>query len=119
AGGTGFGLLAWGARMAPGAVAVGEALGLPAAITRADAVITGEGRYDSQSAAGKVPAYVAKLARSSGVPLLLVAGAVEAPTDGFADAVALAALAGSREAAIADPLHWAFAAGTSLARRVG
>ncbi|MGO4298787.1 glycerate kinase [Leifsonia sp. RAF41] len=117
AGGTGFALLAWGARMAPGAAAVGEALGLPALVTRADAVITGEGRYDRQSAAGKVPEYVARLAQSPGIPSLLVAGSIDAPTDGFADAVAIADLAGSREAAMADPLHWIFAGGAALALR--
>lgn len=117
AGGTGFGLLLWGARMAPGATAVGEALGLPATIGGADFVITGEGRFDSQSAAGKVPTYVGGLAREAGVPVLLAAGSIQAPTDGFAAAVALADLAGSADAAIADPHRWARAAGAALARR--
>lgn len=42
AGGTGFGLLAWGARLAPGAAVVGDALGLPMRVAGADVVITGE-----------------------------------------------------------------------------
>ncbi|NEN04774.1 glycerate kinase [Diaminobutyricibacter tongyongensis] len=115
AGGAGFGLLAWGAHMAPGAAAVGEALSLPAAIGRADAVITGEGRYDAQSAAGKVPEYVAGLARGAGVPILLAAGSIQAPTEAFAGAVALADLAGGADAAIADPQRWGRSAGAALA----
>ena len=55
AGGTGFGLLAWGARMGGGAGVVAEAMGLPAALEGAELVITGEGRFDGQTAAGKVP----------------------------------------------------------------
>ncbi|WP_020075556.1 glycerate kinase [Cryocola sp. 340MFSha3.1] len=117
AGGTGFGLLVWGARMAPGAAAVGEALGLPSTIAAADAVVTGEGRFDTQSASGKVPTYVAGLARDAGARVLLAAGSIQAPTAGFADAVALADLAGSSAAAIADPVRWARAAGAALARR--
>ncbi|MFF2050055.1 glycerate kinase [Leifsonia sp. NPDC058194] len=119
AGGTGYGLRVWGATMTPGAPAVAEALGLAARIAAADLVITGEGRYDSQSASGKAPEYVAELARRAGVPILLVAGAIAAEPSGFADAVALAALAGDSAAAIADPLRWARAAGAALATRAG
>lgn len=116
AGGTGYGLLAWGATLAPGAAAVGEALGLPELVSSADAVITGEGRFDSQSAAGKVPAYVARLAKTSGVPVLLVAGAIEAPTTAFAAAASLSELAGDSDSALSDASHWAHAAGAALAR---
>lgn len=118
AGGTGFGLRLWGATMTPGAPAVADALGLPARIATADVVITGEGRYDSQSASGKAPEHVAALAREAGIPVLLVAGAIAAEPHGFADAIALADLAGSAPAAIADPLRWARAAGAALAGRV-
>lgn len=119
AGGTGFGLRVWGATIAPGAAAVADALGLPERIAAADIVITGEGSYDSQSASGKAPEHVADLARRAGVPVLLVAGSIDADPRGFADAVALAELAGGGAAAIADPLRWARAAGVALASRVG
>lgn len=118
AGGTGYGLLAWGARIAPGSAAVGEALGLPALVAEADAVITGEGRFDAQSAAGKVAAYVSQLARDAGVPSLLVAGSIEAETHDFAAAVSLSALAGGADAAMAEPERWARAAGAELAATV-
>lgn len=117
AGGTGFGLLAWGATIAPGSAAVAEALGLPAAVAGADAVVTGEGRYDEQSAAGKVPEYVASLAATAGIPALLAAGSIAAQPRGFAGAVSLTELAGDPAAAIKDPLRWARAAGAELARR--
>jgi glycerate kinase len=115
AGGTGYGLLAWGASLAPGAAAVGGALGLPDLIGASDAVITGEGRFDSQSAAGKVPTYVHDLAAAAGVPAMLAAGSIDAPADAFAAAVSLSDLAGSSAAAIADPARWARAAGAALA----
>lgn len=115
AGGTGYGLLSWGADLAAGAAAVGEALGLPGLFTEADVVITGEGRYDSQSAAGKVPEYVAGLAGAAGIPALLAAGSIAADPLAFTAAVSLAELAGSTGAAIADAPHWARAAGAALA----
>lgn len=117
AGGTGLALLAWGARMVPGADAVGEALGLPGTIAGADAVITGEGRFDHQSRSGKVPSYVARLAGEQNVPALLAAGAIQAPAEEFAAAVALSDLAGDAAAAIADPHRWAASAGAALAGR--
>ncbi|MDQ1582631.1 MAG: glycerate 2-kinase [Microbacteriaceae bacterium] len=115
AGGTGFGLLVWGAALAPGAGAVGEALGLPGLVRDADLVITGEGRFDSQSAGGKVASYVAQLAATSGARAMLVAGAIEAPADSFDAAASLTELAGGSAAAIADPLTWAREAGATLA----
>lgn len=118
AGGTGFGLLVWGATIAAGAEAVGAALGMPAAIAQADLVITGEGRFDAQSAAGKVPTYVEGVARANRADCLLVAGSIEVPTDLFADAVGLTDLAGGAFEAMADPLRWARAAGARLASRV-
>lgn len=117
AGGTGFGLLAWGTTIAPGSAAVGEAIGLPSAVAGADAVVTGEGRYDDQSAAGKVPGYVAGLAAAAGIPVLLAAGSIAVQPRGFAGVASLTELAGDSAAAIADPLRWAAAAGAELARR--
>lgn len=115
AGGTGFGLLHWGATLTPGASAIGEAMGLADATAGASVVITGEGRYDSQSAAGKVPSYLAGLAAASGAAALLVAGAIQAPSEQFAAAVSLSELAGSGEAAMTDPATWLRAAGARLA----
>ncbi|WP_448809086.1 glycerate kinase [Agromyces bauzanensis] len=118
AGGTGFGLLVWGAEMGGGAELVAQTIGLAAAIDGADLVITGEGRFDGQSEAGKAPTVVAALARDAGVPTALVAGAITAEPRGFAASVALAELAGGGSAAMAEPLRWLQAAGAELARAV-
>ena len=116
AGGTGFGLLVWGAELVPGSAAIAELTGLADDIARADLVITGEGRYDGQSEAGKAPAHVAQLAREAGVPVALVAGAIQADVSGFAKAASLTDIAGSTEQALADPLRWLRDAGEILAR---
>jgi glycerate kinase len=119
AGGTGFGLLAWGAELAPGSSAVAEVIGLRDAVQRADAVITGEGSFDEQSAAGKVPSHVLDAAAGSRCRPLLVAGRIAAPTDDFAATRSLTELAGSSAAAQADALHWLRVAGASLAEEFG
>jgi glycerate kinase len=119
AGGTGFGLLVWGAEMGGGASLVAGAVGLDDAIAGAGLVITGEGRFDGQSEAGKAPTVVAALARDAGVPTALVAGAITAEPRDFAASVALTALAGGGAAAMAEPLRWLEAAGAELARTLG
>lgn len=118
AGGTGFGLLAWGATLSPGAPAVADLMGLPAAIGDADLVVTGEGRYDAQSGSGKAPAFVARVAADAGVPVALVAGSIDPGADaaGFAAVRSLSELAGSSSAAMADPRRWLRLAGAHLAR---
>ncbi|GLI26250.1 glycerate kinase [Agromyces rhizosphaerae] len=115
AGGTGYGLLAWGATAVSGAAAVAEAIGLAAAIDRADVVVTGEGKFDGQSEAGKVPSEVRATALASGVPVALVAGVIAAEAGDFAASVSLADLAGSPGEAMARPLAWLEEAGARLA----
>jgi glycerate 2-kinase len=115
AGGVGYGLVVWGARLSAGSSAVGDALGIPWQIAQSDLVITGEGRFDSQSMAGKVPSYLLGLADAACVPVALVAGAVQAPVDSFVAARSLSTLAGSAAAAIADPIPWLEMVGRELA----
>lgn len=119
AGGTGFGLRVWGARLTPGAPTVAELIGLRSAVEGAALVVTGEGRFDAQSGAGKVPAFVAQEAAAAGVPVALVAGLVDAGADlaAFAEVASLTHLAGSPEASMASPGTWLRAAGAALARR--
>lgn len=119
AGGTGFGLLAWGAAMAGGASAVADAMHLDEALVGADIVVTGEGRFDGQSEAGKAPTEVARRAAEAGVAVALVAGAITAATDRFAASVSLTDLAGDGAAAMADPVRWLERAGAELARAGG
>ncbi|GAA3037752.1 glycerate kinase [Gordonia defluvii] len=73
AGGLGAALLALGATRVSGADLVARATGLPAAMRRADVVITGEGRLDDQTAAGKVVARVAAAA-PPGVEVIALVG---------------------------------------------
>jgi glycerate kinase len=75
AGGLGAGLLAFlNADLRSGAQVVAEAADLETRIRAADIVITGEGRLDGQTAYGKTPQYVAKLAAAAGRPVICVAG---------------------------------------------
>ncbi|MBN2489996.1 MAG: glycerate kinase [Planctomycetes bacterium] len=80
AGGLGAGLAAFaGAKLRRGADLVMERIGLEAVLAGADLVITGEGRTDGQSAAGKVCAGVAALAARRGVPCVVLSGALREP----------------------------------------
>lgn len=117
AGGAGFALHLWGAALTPGAAEVAELIGLDAAVRAADLVITGEGAFDGQSAAGKVPSFVAGLAAAAGVPVALIAGRIDedADTTGFLAALSLSELAGSAQRSLADPARWLHAAGAALA----
>jgi glycerate kinase len=117
AGATALALLAWGATLSSGAEVVAEKIDLDGALGDADLVVTGEGRFDAQTASGKVAAVVADHAARLSVPVALVAGGIDAPTRRFADAVSLTDLAGSASAAKRDPGSWLVRAGETLAGR--
>lgn len=121
AGGTGAALVAWGGVLAPGAAEVAELVGLEAAVRSADVVVTGEGSYDGQSGDGKVPSFIAGLATSAGATALLAAGRITADADTalFTASVSLTRLAGSSDAALAEPARWLHEAGAELARVIG
>ena len=68
AGGLGFALFALGATRASGLELVAEAVGLADRVAAADLVVTGEGRFDSQSLRGKVPRAWPGSPRSTGCP---------------------------------------------------
>jgi len=75
AGGLGGGLVAFaGARLRPGVEIVAEAAGLEGKLDGAELVITGEGTLDGQSAHGKTPVGVARIAIEHGVPVIALAG---------------------------------------------
>ncbi|KGE72039.1 glycerate kinase [Spirochaeta lutea] len=91
AGGLGAGLRAFvGARSSSGAELVGGLSGFERALAGAQAVITGEGRTDAQTASGKVCAYVARQARSRGIPVFLVSGSIEGSQDSLLEEFDLA-----------------------------
>ncbi|MGV2982542.1 glycerate kinase [Microbacterium sp. AGC85] len=117
AGGVGGALVAWGARLVPGAGEVARLISLSAEVSAADVVVTGEGSYDGQSGDGKVPSFVAAAAAAAGVPALVVAGRITDDADRslFAASASLTVLAGSADAALAEPARWLTAAGAVLA----
>jgi len=119
AGGTAFGLLAWGARVVPGAAAVADALALSEVMAGADLVVTGEGRFDEQTAAGKVVSQVRRRAADHDVPVVLVAGQIDASTSGFADALATAQLAGDVGDSTTRASWWIEEAAARVAGRWG
>jgi glycerate 2-kinase len=79
AGGLGAALAALGAELVPGANWVLRAIGFDERLGRADLVVTGEGRVDASTRAGKAPAAVAAAARAADVRCVVFGGVVEAP----------------------------------------
>lgn len=78
AGGLGFGAKVFlGAELRPGFELVSELLGLENHVAWADLVITGEGKLDRQTASGKAPDGVRRLARAAGKPVHAFCGAME------------------------------------------
>ncbi len=77
AGGIGFALHTFlKATMQSGIALVAAETGLSRAIENADIVLTGEGRLDAQTAMGKAPVGVARLAKAHGKPVIAFAGGV-------------------------------------------
>jgi glycerate kinase len=75
AGGLSGGLwAAFGAELRPGARFVLDQVGFDSRLAAADAVLSGEGRLDSQSLHGKVVGTIAELCAAAGRPLHVVAG---------------------------------------------
>ncbi|HXM18949.1 MAG TPA: glycerate kinase [Candidatus Tumulicola sp.] len=107
AGGVGGGFLALaGARLRPGAQLVLEVIGFDQALDGADLVVTGEGKLDRQTLAGKAPFAVAQAARAKGIRTVAVAGRVELSPDeleqtGIERAVSIVSLGVSSGEAIA------------------
>jgi glycerate kinase len=97
AGGSGYGLAVLGAALIPGAALVADAIDLTAAIAVSDLVLTGEGRLDSQTAAGKAPMEVVRRAARLGVACAIVAGVVDSPPEVFSVTLSLSELAGPGE----------------------
>ena len=94
-GGVGFGLAALGFDLRPGPQFVAGALGLAEQVAGVDLVVTGEGCFDWRSLRASVPAALAEAALAVGVPVIVIAGQVEAgrreiTTMGIESAYALA-----------------------------
>ena len=86
AGGLGAAFAALGAELVPGAPAILDLLGFDASAHAL--VVTGEGRVDGTTTAGKAPAVVASRCAAAGTPCVVFGGVVDAPLDD-AECVAL------------------------------
>jgi glycerate kinase len=103
AGGLAGGLAALGARLVPGAELVAGVVGLRDALSGATLVITGEGRFDATSLAGKVVGHVLREGRAVDTPVALVAGdADRAHLPADVRCQTLLELAGSVDVALRD-----------------
>lgn len=88
AGGLGFGIMTFlGGALCGGFDAIAEFIGLPDAVKTADLVLTGEGRIDEQTAFGKAPAGVARLARECGKGVVAFAGSTSLAGSGIFDTI--------------------------------
>ena len=101
AGGVGAMLLGLGAALRSGAEVVLESIDLAGRVKDADLVVTGEGKLDESTVAGKGPAAVARLAREVEVPCVALVGEAAAKPDEFDEVRALADHFGSIEEAMA------------------
>jgi len=115
AGGTAFGLCAWGAHIEPGAERVSELTGLRSSIPSADLVVTGEGTFDRTSLTGKLVGHVLSACAEASVPVAVVAGRVDGDIE--VASVSRTELAGGSGAAMRHPTHWLFEAGRICAQR--
>ncbi len=77
AGGLGGAVHLLGGQILPGFDTIARLIGLTEALPKADLVITGEGKLDSQSKLGKVPVSICQMAAKHHVPTIAVCGSVE------------------------------------------
>ncbi len=79
AGGFGAGLVAFlNAMLVPGASTLIALLGYDRQIPTVDLVITGEGKLDAQTVGGKAVQTIAQIASASGIPVIALAGTLDA-----------------------------------------
>ncbi len=128
AGGTGYGLAAWGADLAPGAVELARVAGLADELAGADLVITGEGSSTPPRCRARSPAWSAPPPGRRACRRRVVAGQIAAAAPpGVVRCLALADLAagagnragGGAAAALAEPARWLTVAGRKLAADLG
>lgn len=81
-GGSGAGLMAFlSATMRRGIELILDVVQFEKWVREADLVLTGEGRTDAQTAFGKAPLGVAKMAKTHGKPVICVSGGIVHPAD--------------------------------------
>lgn len=112
AGGFGAGMVAClGAELAPGAPTLIELLGYREKLAGADLIVTGEGKIDAQTVGGKAVQRIAALGGTLGIPVVALAGLVDAtPADlreiGIRAAWSIVPGPCSLETALANAREW-------------
>jgi glycerate kinase len=92
AGGAAFGLAAFfNAKLVSGGDWILKTIGFEDVLKTCDVVVTGEGRLDGQTASGKAPFCVAKMAHQLNIPVIAYVGSIseDAPTDLFEEVIFL------------------------------
>ena len=107
AGGIGAALFALGGRAEPGAAVVAEVTDQAALLRSVDLVLTGEGKFDSQSLRGKLVTRLATAGAGTGVETIVLAGQVQLDPDqlastGISRAYSVADFAGSIDKAMSE-----------------
>lgn len=115
AGGLGFALAcALDGRFVPGAATVADLVGLPAALRGADLIVTGEGKLDATSGAGKVVGEIQRLGEEHALPVVAVVG-----QEGEGAPELAAVVAAASEGPGSDPAGEVRAAAARLADELG
>jgi glycerate 2-kinase len=119
AGGCGWGFAHFlGATIIDGAQTVADLIGATEAISQADVVVTGEGRFDATSMTGKVTGAIIALAEHKDVPVGVIAGSVHVQSHPRITTASLVDQAGSLDLALAAPGPHAQLAIQELAKKL-
>ena len=117
AGGMGFMAFTFlGAAQRSGIEIVIELSGLKQSLAHVDLVITGEGKFDSQSLGGKAPLGILTITSDKGIPVFLVCGQAELKGNhGFSKIYSLNSLEADIEKCISHPAPLLFQTGVLIA----
>lgn len=109
------------ARIESGFQFIAQQARLRDALASADLIITGEGRVDASSLAGKLPGEVISMAGHLGVETIVIAGSVEPEVRRLMEQriVTLVELAGGEDEAMADPARYLRQAGRLIGSDLG
>jgi len=119
AGGCGWGFAHFlGATIIDGARTVADITGAVHAIANADAVVTGEGKFDATSVTGKVTGAVITLSHEHNIPVGVIAGITDAKTVSGVFLSTLTEQSGNVDDALSSPEKYAAIAASHLAKKM-
>jgi len=85
---------------------LGKVFSLEGKISKADLIITGEGKFDAQSFMGKAPGYVFTLAKKHSKQVAVIAGSIDPQIRVGLNATCLMDFASNLDAAMGEPRKW-------------